>query len=137
MTARRVVPIAGLLVLALTGCAGGAMTTPASGSRPPLRTAPAAPPTTSATVPAVRWAAIEEDLRQRGVDAAPTLVLAEAVTWPNGALGCPRPGVMYTQALEDGMRVLVAAGDREYDYRFGRTGAPLLCEHGSPVPGRP
>jgi hypothetical protein len=98
--------------------------------------APATPPTAPTTVPAARWAAIEEDLRDRGVDAVPTLVVAEAVTWPNGALGCPRPGVMYTQAVEEGMRVIVAAGDRQYDYRFGRTDTPLLCEHGSPVPGR-
>ena len=79
--------------------------------------------------PASHWAAILADLAQRK---APTsgleVVTARAVTWPNGALGCPKPGMMYTQALIDGYQVVVKAGGRTYDYRFGSTSAPRLCE---------
>ena len=27
------------------------------------------------------------------------LVSAESVTWPDGSLGCPQPGLLYTQVL--------------------------------------
>jgi hypothetical protein len=60
------------------------------------------------------------------------IVSAEAVTWNDGSLGCPKPGVMYTQALVDGFRVVVAAGDRQLDYHMSQTGQPRLCQ--GPVP---
>lgn len=80
-------------------------------------------------IPATHWAAILADLERRG---APTsgleVVRAVAVTWPNGSLGCPKPGMSYTQALIDGYQVVVKAGGTTYDYRFGSTSAPRLCE---------
>ncbi len=47
------------------------------------------------------------------------IVSVEATTWNDGALGCPEPGQVYTQALVDGYRVIVTAGDSELDYRTG------------------
>ena len=41
----------------------------------------------------------------------------EEVTWNDGSLGCPEPGMMYTQALVDGYRVIIRAGDKTYDFR--------------------
>ena len=66
-----------------------------------------------------------------GVDPAEvTVVSAEAVTFPDGGLGCPEPGMMYTQVLTPGYRVVVEAGGREYDYRAGaRGGAVRWCEN--------
>jgi hypothetical protein len=49
------------------------------------------------------------------------------VQWPDGALGCPEEGKMYTQAVVDGTRVLLGAGDRIYDYHAGAGGEPFLC----------
>lgn len=80
------------------------------------------------TVPTEKWDAIVADLAARGVEGEPVLVWSEAVTWPNGALGCPKPGMSYTQALVDGMRVVVTVDGTTYDYRFGRGNAPRLCE---------
>jgi hypothetical protein len=37
------------------------------------------------------------------------VVSVEDVMWPDGALGCPEPGRMYTQALVPGQRVRIAA----------------------------
>jgi hypothetical protein len=34
---------------------------------------------------------------------------------------------MYTQGIEDGYKVVVTAGDRTLDYRWGRSGDPRLC----------
>jgi hypothetical protein len=56
-------------------------------------------------------AALREDAARRS-GASPTdlrIVSVEAVTWADGALGCPQPGRMYTQALVPGHRVRIAA----------------------------
>ena len=58
------------------------------------------------------------------------VVSAEAVTWSDGSLGCPMPGMMYTQALVPGYRVRIRAGGKEFDYHAGRAGAPALCPAG-------
>lgn len=69
------------------------------------------------------------DLAQR-LSVAPdevSLVEAKAVTWPNGSLGCPQEGQVYTQALVEGFQVLVSHGDRIYDYRANELGDVRLC----------
>ena len=106
-------------------------TTPTSSGRPPFATStrgPIGPSGTPTEVPDARWDAIVADLASRGVTGEPELVSAESVSWPNGALGCPKPGMAYTQALVDGMRVVVEVDGATYDYRFGRGDAPVLCE---------
>ncbi len=88
-----------------------------------------APTGAPADVPEARWDAIVDDLAARGITGTPDVVSAENVTFSDGSLGCPQPGVSYTQALVDGMRVIVAVDDVQYDYRFGRGDAPKLCEN--------
>ena len=56
------------------------------------------------------------------------IVLAEDKTWPDGAIGCPEPGMSYTQALVDGSRVLLEVDGRLYAYHAGSDGEPFLCE---------
>ena len=99
--------------------------------RPPFLTTapgPIATPGTPTEVPTPRWDAIAADLEKRGVEGEPALVSAHAVTWNNGALGCPQPGRSYTQAMVEGMQVIVTVAGRSYDYRFGTTDSPRLCE---------
>lgn len=68
---------------------------------------------------------------QGGVNPSDVVVVsAEAVQWPDGALGCPQPGMMYTQALVDGYQIVVRAGDRELDYRVGGPGSFRICPAG-------
>lgn len=127
------------LVVTLSGCAtGGApMSTPSSG-RPPFQTvSPAVPSTPAPTatgpaaVPPAKWQAILADLESRGVPTDDvTVVSVEAVTWNNGALGCPKPGQTYTQALVNGMKVVVSADGKTYDYRFGNGDTAKLCAPG-------
>ena len=53
---------------------------------------------------------------------------AVAVDWPDGAGGCPEPGVEYTQAQVPGFRILIRAGKQVLNYhatRFSRV--PQLC----------
>jgi hypothetical protein len=62
-----------------------------------------------------------------------TLVRTEDVTWPDGGLGCPRPGMVYPQVLQDGMRIVLSVDGKEYHYHSGEKGTPFLCEN--PAPG--
>ncbi|GAA5038311.1 hypothetical protein ACFQRL_01470 [Microbacterium fluvii] len=112
------------------------MTDDAATTRPPFRTttpgpispSPTSTPSAAPTeVSPARWAAIEADLAERGATGTPALVSAEAVTWPNGALGCAKPGQTYTQAEVAGLQVIVEVDGTTYDYRFGRTDTPKLC----------
>ena len=85
--------------------------------------------------PAVIQAAVDDAAARAGVDPAEVTVLStEPVTWPNGALGCPKPGSMYTQALTPGYRVVVEAGGVRYDYRSSQQGDVSWCEN-PPGPG--
>ncbi len=49
------------------------------------------------------------------------------VTWRNGAMGCPEPDMMYTQALVPGVWIRLAIGDQRFDYHGSRSGTPFLC----------
>ena len=133
------------IIAACTASSPGADPSPTvARERPGLTAIPtASPPTSSSsTDTGSGWPVDQGDL-DRVLDAAAaesgqdraTLVIvsAEAVTWNDGALGCPKPGVMYTQALVDGFRVVVASGDRHLDYRMSQTGDPRLCEHPGPA----
>src|SRR5215472_12384551 len=51
------------------------------------------------------------------------IVRAEAVVWSDGSLGCPEPGMEYTQALINGYWVVIKAAGQEYDFRVGGGGS--------------
>ncbi len=57
-----------------------------------------------------------------------TIAEATAETWPTGALGCPSPGVMYTQAIVNGWKVILEAGGTRIDYRASGPGRFRVCE---------
>ena len=111
-------------------------TSPSFSTKPlPSQPAPPPPPVSmldsapiDPTTPLVTDAVA--DLARR-LDVSPdavTVVEALAVTWPDGSLGCPAPGMMYTQVLVDGTFVLLEAGGQRYEYHGGN---PLfLCEPG-------
>lgn len=133
----RIVAVAAVALLAGCGTGGAPMATPSpsdSSGRPPFQTVspqPGASPSAGAetSVPPKRWAAILDDLIARGVPTdAVELTSARSVTWNDGSLGCPKPGQMYTQALVDGMQVIVSVAGKQYDYRFGHSDKPKLCQ---------
>ena len=65
---------------------------------------------------------------QAGVPVGDLIVLrAEYVEWADGSLGCPEPGVFYTQAVTPGYWIEIGAGDRTLDYRLGENGFFRLC----------
>jgi len=56
-----------------------------------------------------------------------TVVAAETVTWRDGSLGCPEPGMMYTQALVAGYLIRLEAGGKVYEYHGAAGGEPAYC----------
>ena len=71
-----------------------------------------------------------------GIDPGAVSVLGyTAVTWPDGSIGCPEPGMSYTQALVPGARLLLEAESSEYAYHAGREPDLVRCDNPQqPVP---
>lgn len=59
------------------------------------------------------------------------VVQAESVVWNDGSLGCPEPGMFYTQMLVNGYRVILRVDGREYDYHANDNGYFFLCQQAS------
>ncbi len=62
------------------------------------------------------------------------IVRAEPAVWNDGSLGCPEPGMQYTQALVNGYWVVISAASQTYDFRLGRGGSFRLCPEGQGQP---
>jgi hypothetical protein len=56
-----------------------------------------------------------------------TIKEARAVQWGSGAMGCPKPGMNYTQALVPGMRLLLEADGTIYYYHGSRQASLFYC----------
>lgn len=63
------------------------------------------------------------------------VVTAETVTWPDGAIGCPEDGMMYTQALVDGYRIVLVADGDEVAFHGEDGQAPFRCDDPQPPAG--
>ncbi len=101
---------------------------PAEETSPP---ADAAPPESPAT-PTARAVADLADRLGLAADAI-SVVLMEDVTWSDGSLGCPEPGMSYTQALVDGYRIVLEANGTEFHYHAAGGDDPFYCAN----PSRP
>ncbi len=56
------------------------------------------------------------------------LLEASAVVWPDSGMGCPQPGMVYTQVQRDGALIRLRVGKRIYNYHSGGNRLPFLCE---------
>ena len=72
----------------------------------------------------------KEDLAQRLMIDAGQIELVEvaSVTWPDGSLGCPQPGMMYTQVQVDGLLIRLRAEGVIYEYHSGGGNEAFLCK---------
>lgn len=130
----------GLTVLAIAGIAAVVCgCAPSPGNSGPID-APSDPqetPTSMASigeVPGDLLDAITSEAAERaGVEADEVAIItAEAVTWSDGSLGCPEPGMMYTQALVPGYRVVVEAAGEEMYFHASERGYFQFCENPKP-----
>lgn len=58
-----------------------------------------------------------------------SVVKASMVTWPDTALGCPQPGLLYAQILTPGYRIQLKANGKSYDYHAGTSENVILCDN--------
>jgi hypothetical protein len=120
----RVATWAPLILVACAATGGGNRQVPSP--------SPTATDSTSALdpgdVPAAVFNKIVADaVAQTGVDpSAITVKESRSVTWSDGSLGCPQPGMVYTQVLVDGFRVVLIANGKQLDYH-GTGDRFVLC----------
>lgn len=125
-----------LATILLAGCAaGGADPSGLESSRP--EQTPNVDPVPSGTeapvigeVPQELLDRILADAEDRtGVSADEIVVtMAQETEWSDGSLGCPEPGMMYTQAIEPGYHLILDADGEDLDYRATVRGLFRLCE---------
>jgi hypothetical protein len=130
----RTLLILGAATLVVAACTASSGT---AGSESPPPSVPSTGPSTEpagdggSSLPTEITDPIVADAAARlGVDpSAVTIVDGHAETWSDGSLGCPQPGMMYTQALVEGYQVIVEANGTQLDYRGSGPGQFRLCEN--------
>lgn len=53
----------------------------------------------------------------------------KSITWRDGSLGCPKEGMMYTQALVEGTLIVLRADNKNYHYHAAQGRDPFYCEN--------
>ena len=97
-----------LAAVAVLGVVAAACGAGGDGGTPPSATAPA-----EWSVP---LSAAVGDLAQRSGAQAIAIVSVEPVDWPDACLGLPRPDEACAQVITPGLRVVLSAGGRGYEY---------------------
>ena len=143
-----------LFVLLLAGCGAAGTPTgegstnspattsvPASASQPTaVPAAPAAPQATAAPAAMSLEPGSPEEkaaqalARKLGVPVDTLRLTAkEPQQWSDGSLGCPAPGMMYTQAIVPGFKFTFSDGTKTYDVHTDESGArAVLCQNKQP-----
>jgi hypothetical protein len=80
------------------------------------------------TSPAAREAVADLAKRLDVAESDVSVDSVEEVTWRNGSLGCAQEGMMYTQALVDGSRIILSVDGTTYEYHQGQ-GRVFWCEN--------
>jgi hypothetical protein len=119
---------AGSLAVVLVAVAAGCAAAVEQGAPPvPLKQEVPMNPTLQSVTEAV----LADAVQRTGVDRERLKVeSAQSVTWADGSLGCPQPGMNYTMALVPGYRIKVRAGEQVLDYHASRRGYFVLCPAG-------
>ncbi len=100
--------------------------TPAGVYPPPTAVVPTTAPTQAELTPAQK--AAEQALSQKYTVPLDQIkiVSTEAVQWPNGCLGVVIPGVMCTDVIVDGYRVMMEANGQQYEFRTNLDGSTVI-----------
>ena len=85
----------------------------------------------NANLQSMTEAVLADASKRTGLEVA-TLEVVEsvAVTWSDGSLGCPEPGMNYTMALVPGYRIRIKAGERVLNYHASARGYWVFCPVG-------
>ncbi|MFT3855730.1 MAG: hypothetical protein QM733_23840 [Ilumatobacteraceae bacterium] len=119
-------------IAATTGSSSMGTPTPGDSSDPAraLTQVSSAPGEVPAGLRSAVDVAVADLAGRSGVDPALIVtVSARDVTWPDGGIGCPQPGMSYAQVQVDGAEIILQAGGVTYRYTLGGTRGPMLCEN--------
>lgn len=107
-----------------------------SAPTPSAAAIPQEPSDGAAAVPAQLLAIYRQDLARRALVPPQDIVVVRTTEqhWPDGSLGCPQPGRMYTQAIVPGYQVVLQAAGKDYVYHTDRRGGFIVCDQSQPVP---
>lgn len=132
-------------VVFLTACSGS--DGPMNGDSDPTDGAPSDRPDASddRTVGTPPTQELRPDVAAAMTDLAERMGIAESaiefvehrnVTWSDGSLGCPEPGMMYTQALVPGVWIHFRVDGEDHHYHGARGAEPFYCpaERADPPP---
>ena len=139
----RAVSMTVVVALNLAVCMPSGSASPNESMTPPVETpAPTSTPEKSrfeSQVPkAILDRIVDEAAKLANVPRERLLIVrAEAVIWNDGSLGCPEPGMQYTQALVNGYWVVIRSAEGVYDFRLRRDGGFRLCPEGRGHPPLP
>lgn len=87
------------------------------------------------SVPPEQWASDPRVKKSRaqlsaslGVPESSLVVVSvEEVQWGNGAMGCPKPDMSYTQAIVPGYRIVLEHDGKQYSFHGRKDQDPFLC----------
>ena len=93
-------------------------------------------PAVASPVPGSVEAKVAQALSKKtGVDTSKLVLTAkDALDWPDSALGCPAPGMMYSQIVTPGFKLIYSDGAKTYEVHTDRSGnRAVLCQNKQPV----
>ncbi len=104
--------------------------TPAAGSGYPYPVASGAPPAAQGSpMDAAMLDLVKQDLAKRlsvTVDQI-TVVSATSTEWPDSSLGCPQPGMAYSQIVTPGYLIVLSQGQKQYEYHTDLSATIVFC----------
>ena len=102
---------------------------------PPRQSTPTPFPTPAGLASQSQVEQARQDLAGRLSISADQIILTDfqEITWPDSSLGCPQPGMAYTQVTVDGISIQLQANDRVYSYHGDGSQPPFLCERVGPI----
>jgi hypothetical protein len=113
--------------VAIAACGAGLTNEPPREYEPPTRGGP--PEIHKDAVPDSLLKKVLADAARRAAAESSKLevVSTQKVTWSDGALGCPQPDRMYTQALVPGYRIWVRYAEQLFDYHVSENDLFFVC----------
>ncbi|HEX2325676.1 MAG TPA: hypothetical protein VHQ00_09770 [Chloroflexota bacterium] len=134
-------PLSARLLLLIFAGASGAFGAFGGGALPVAAAGLESPPAQSVP-PAALLASVRADAARRAgvAEGEVRVVRSEGREWPDGGLGCPRPGEFYIQVITPGYLIVLQAGGRQYEYHTDSGQRFTLCREGAgtglPATGR-
>ena len=86
-------------------------------------------PTPGAESPPAVQAALADAAAHLGASTQQlSVVEVTAQDWPDSSLGCPQPGLMYSQIVTPGYLIVISGAGKRLEYHTDRQSRVVLCK---------